>query len=113
MSFLPRGAAGRPPQRRMIEEASQHENILCLTYDTFDLRDRFKLSDATWEYHVEQVARLILVGVLAHLVDNEPALDAIEKDSKAHLGVYVHSRHGQAATQGGWKRADLLLHTRS
>lgn len=87
--LAPRGG-GKTAQRRMIEDASQQENILCLTYDTFDLRDRFKLSDATWEYHVEQVARLILVGVLAHLVDNEPALDAIDKDSKAHLGVYVH-----------------------
>jgi hypothetical protein len=86
--LAPRGG-GKTAQRRMIEEASREQNILCVTYDTFDLPDRFKLDDATWVYHAEQVARLLVVGILARLVDDEEAVDRLDKTQKDHLGTYV------------------------
>jgi hypothetical protein len=87
--LAPRGG-GKTAQRGMIEDASRAENIPCVTYDTFDLPDRFKLADATWDYHTEQIARLVVVGILAHLLDNEDAVARLGKTSKEQLGIYVH-----------------------
>ena len=87
--LAPRGG-GKTAQRRMIEDASGAQEILCVTYDTFELPERFRIEDATWAYHVEQVARLVTVGILAKLVDNRPAVDALTKEQKLQLSGFIH-----------------------
>jgi hypothetical protein len=52
----------------MIEYHSQARAFLCVTYDEFD--DLRKLSDATWAYHVNQICRRMLLGVLIALEDD-------------------------------------------
>ena len=86
--LAPRGG-GKTAQRRMIEDASRSENILCVTYDTFSLPEKFQLRDATWDYHAEQVARLILVGILAKLLDDPNSVGGLSKHSKSQLGIFV------------------------
>lgn len=86
--LAPRGG-GKTAQRRMIEDASRGANILCVTYDTFELPERFKLADASWEYHAEQIARLLIVGILAHLLDNKTSVERLDKTSKEFLGIYI------------------------
>jgi hypothetical protein len=86
--LAPRGG-GKTAQRRMIEDASREEAILCVTYDSFDLPERFKLEDATWAYHAEQVARLLVVGILARLIDDSDAVERLDRTQKERLGAYV------------------------
>jgi hypothetical protein len=96
--LAPRGG-GKTAQRRMIEEASAGQNILCVTYDAFDLTDRFKLSDATWDYHAEQVARLVVVGILSRLIDDDEAVARLSKTEKKQLGEFVEHFVGSMTEQ--------------
>jgi len=65
--FAPRGG-GKTAQRRMIENRSRDsDDFLCITYDTFDQPPGFSLDNASWAYHVNQVCRLILAGILLRI----------------------------------------------
>ena len=71
--FAPRGS-GKTAQRRMIEEKSVKEGqFLCITYDSFDQPPGFTLERADLNYHLNQVSRLILLGILFRLED-DPSL---------------------------------------
>jgi hypothetical protein len=73
----------------MIEAASGSQNILCVTYDSFDLPEGFRLTDVSWAYHASQVAGLIVVGILAALLDDEEASGRLRAEDKADLVRYV------------------------
>lgn len=69
--FAPRGG-GKTAQRRMIENRSlEVGSFLCITYDHFDQPEGLRLNQVTWAYHMNQICRLILTGVLFRL-DDEP-----------------------------------------
>jgi hypothetical protein len=71
--FAPRGS-GKTAQRRIIETASPDLNFLCVTYDTFDQPSGFRVEDSTLAYHLNQLCRLILVGLLMALDRNPDEL---------------------------------------
>ena len=61
--LAPRGG-GKTAQRRMIEDRSAElQDFLCISYDKFEQPSGFRLEQATWAYHMNQVCRLILIGV--------------------------------------------------
>ena len=101
--LAPRGG-GKTAQRRMIEDASRSQDILCVTYDTFDLPERFHLDDATWAYHAAQIARLITVGILARLVDDKEAVDQLDKEQKEQLTAFV-GRYLSSMTEDQFRQA--------
>lgn len=71
--LAPRGG-GKTAQRRMIEvESDQSDTFLCVTYDKFDLPKDISLKKITWAYHMNQICRLVVMGVLIRL-DDDPAL---------------------------------------
>ena len=63
--FAPRGG-GKTAQKRKIELQSENEQLLCCTYNTFDISGR-KLADVDLTYHLNNVIRRVLVGVLTAL----------------------------------------------
>ena len=60
--FAPRGG-GKTALKRRIENSSQNEAFLCITYNQFNV-DGKKLSQIDSEYHLRNLVRLILVGVI-------------------------------------------------
>lgn len=71
--LAPRGG-GKTAQRRMVEVRSEDaSDFLCITYDGFDQHGDFAASDANLSYHLNQICRRVLVGVL-FLLDDQPEL---------------------------------------
>lgn len=71
--LAPRGG-GKSAQRRMVENRSlEAGDFLCVTYDRFDQPAGFEASQASLAYHLNQVCRLILIGVLV-TVEGDPEL---------------------------------------
>lgn len=69
--FAPRGG-GKTAQKVMIEKKAVEEKLtnnsfVCITYDSFIFPDRFKPADATTEWHLTNITRLLLVAVLVHI----------------------------------------------
>lgn len=82
--FAPRGS-GKTAQRRMIEVESQRAgSYICVTYASFDQPPGFRVEDADLNYHLNQICRLILIGVLFYLEENA---DAAEQLTPAQRGV--------------------------
>jgi len=87
--FAPRGG-GKTAQRRMIEiRSEQGDDFLCITYDEFDQPAGLTLAQATWAYHMNQVCRRVLVGVLARLEDDPSLADRLSDHQKALLKYQV------------------------
>src|SRR4051794_28121445 len=62
--LAPRGG-GKTAQRRMIEDQSSASgDFLCVTYDEFDQPSGFTSADASLAYHLNQICRRILLGIL-------------------------------------------------
>ncbi|MEX2670791.1 MAG: hypothetical protein WD294_01635 [Phycisphaeraceae bacterium] len=71
--LAPRGG-GKTAQRRMIEARSQETgDFLCLRYDAFDQPAGFDAGVASLAYHLNQLCRMILLGVLLRL-DERPEI---------------------------------------
>ncbi|GAB1715547.1 MAG: hypothetical protein NTAFB05_05890 [Nitrobacter sp.] len=68
--LAPRGG-GKTAQRVMIEKSSESQAFLCATYDDFPISTKFSLNDATLDYHLKNIATLILLGILFEL-DRQP-----------------------------------------
>jgi hypothetical protein len=84
--LAPRGG-GKSAQRRMIEAVSGDENFNCVTYDRFEIPAGFTLGDASWDYHIEHLCRLITVSLLVAL-DAEPGrVEGLTKDEKQLIRV--------------------------
>jgi len=82
--FAPRGS-GKTAQRRMIEVESQRAgSYICVTYASFDQPPGFRVEDADLNYHLNQICRLILIGVLFCLEENP---DMAEQLTAAQRGV--------------------------
>lgn len=82
--LAPRGS-GKSAQRRMIEERAASGEFLCLTYDKFDQPAGFKAEAATLSYHLKQICRLLLLGILLKLDDEPGFVDFIDKRQRALL----------------------------
>jgi hypothetical protein len=94
--FAPRGG-GKTAQKVMIEKQSldlksSSSSFICITYDSFVFPDKFKITDATAEWHLTNILRLLLISVLVHgqqvnislkLSDNEKSV--IAKTSRNFL----------------------------
>jgi hypothetical protein len=68
--FAPRGG-GKTAQKVMIEKTSlsrtpETGEFLCLTYDSFVFPDRFRTADASAEWHLINIVRLLVTAILIH-----------------------------------------------
>lgn len=89
--LAPRGG-GKTAQRLMIEKRSQvDKDFLCITYDEFDLPHSFKLKDATWSYHMNQVCRLVLMGILLQ-IEEKPQLAKLLTNNQKQIIKYQVER---------------------
>lgn len=71
--LAPRGG-GKTAQRRMIElRSAESDDFLCVTYDAFDQPAGFAASDASLAYHLNQICRRLLLGILI-VLDEDPSL---------------------------------------
>jgi hypothetical protein len=97
--LAPRGG-GKTAQRRMIEGRSfDAGDFLCVTYDRFDQPAGFSVSKATLPYHLNQICRLILVGILVE-IDADPALvDRLSENEKQILKVQIDRFLGNLSAQ--------------
>ncbi|QAY77788.1 P-loop ATPase, Sll1717 family [Sphingosinicella sp. BN140058] len=81
--FAPRGG-GKTAQKVMIEKASGEarleDQFLCLTYDRFVLPDRFLLKNATVDWHLLNLVRLITTALLVRLDAPEAKLRLDQAD---------------------------------
>jgi len=60
--FAPRGG-GKTALKRKIELASKDASFLCVPYNTFAI-EGLRLSDISREYHLRNILRLLLIGVI-------------------------------------------------
>ena len=67
MVFAPRGG-GKTALKRMIEISSLSEPFMCITYNQFNVASQ-KLSDIDLDYHLENIARLLLVAIISSAAD--------------------------------------------
>jgi hypothetical protein len=86
--LAPRGS-GKTAQRRMIEGESPGSGFLCLTYTNFDQPTGFTVADADLAYHLNQLCRLLLVGVLARLEAEPGFSDFLTNHDKQVLKYQV------------------------
>jgi len=82
--LAPRGG-GKTAQKRMIEAASDEQDFVCVAYDRFDVPTGFEISDATLEYHLAQICRLITVGILVALESDRATVDNLSTQQKRVL----------------------------
>ncbi len=87
--LAPRGG-GKTAQRRMVEDRSNEDKrFLCVTYDEFDEPPGGKLSGVTWAYHVNQICRRVLLGVLIELDASPKQTDRLSEHQKQLLKFQV------------------------
>lgn len=87
--LAPRGG-GKSAQRRMIEEyAAANPEFLCVTYDGYEIPAGMGLEDADLAYHLTQVMRIMLLGILLRLDDEPDRIGRLSKDEKYLLKVQV------------------------
>jgi hypothetical protein len=67
--FAPRGG-GKSAQRRIIENTCVINRVLSITYDQFEFPDIKNPSDVTLYYHLRNIIRFALMGLLVTLNDN-------------------------------------------
>lgn len=83
--FAPRGG-GKTAQKVMIERKSvepalQGGRFICLTYDSFSFPEKFKAADASPEWHLTNITRLLTAALLVHIDErgNDVALSDRQK----------------------------------
>lgn len=87
--LAPRGG-GKTAQRLMIERESRTgAKFLCVTYDDFEQLPGFKVSDATLEYHMNLICRLILVGILMKIEEKPDNASTLSNHQKAILKYQI------------------------
>jgi hypothetical protein len=83
--LAPRGG-GKTAQRRMIEDYSASSgDFLCVTYDSFDQSPGFNPKTVDLAYHLNQICRLLLLGILSHLDEHPEVSDRLSAHQKAVL----------------------------
>jgi len=101
--FAPRGG-GKSAQRRMIEISSIGKPLLCLTYDRFEFAQRQTPYTTTLDYHLRNILRIGVVGLLTHLQNNANLLQRYNKNDKRTLLTLIHQYLGRI-TEDELKRA--------
>ncbi|MGE5764354.1 MAG: P-loop ATPase, Sll1717 family, partial [Mycobacterium leprae] len=96
--LAPRGS-GKTAQRRMIEDRSTQGDFLCVTYSAFDSIPGNRVSNATWDYHVTNICRLLLVGLLIRLDDEPRCMDFVTKQQRDLLRSALPALLGPLTTQ--------------
>ena len=86
--LAPRGG-GKTAQRVMIEKSSQSQNFLCVTYDDFPTPPKFSIDDATIDYHLKNIATLILLGILIQLDRKPEKVESLERQDKEILKFQI------------------------
>lgn len=86
--LAPRGG-GKTAQRVMIEKSSEGGEFLCVTYDDFPMASKFTLSDATLDYHLNNICGLILLGVLVQLERHPEKISNLDKQDKEVLKFQI------------------------
>jgi hypothetical protein len=83
--LAPRGG-GKTAQRRMIENRSvEAGGFLCITYDRFDPVGFRRSGSSGWSYHMTQVCRLVLLGVLLEIEIYPSLIDRLSEHQKQVL----------------------------
>ncbi|HKD81314.1 MAG TPA: hypothetical protein VKH81_16585 [Candidatus Angelobacter sp.] len=78
--FAPRGG-GKTALKRMLEVASLSDGFMCVTYNQFPVAG-YKLDKIDLEYHLRNIARLLLVAVISTTA--EKGVEHFTSDSR-HL----------------------------
>jgi hypothetical protein len=65
--FAPRGG-GKTALKRMLELSSLNDPFMCVTYNRFSVAG-LRLEDVDFDYHLRNLVRLLLVGVLTSTVE--------------------------------------------
>ncbi|MCF8478440.1 MAG: hypothetical protein K9G60_15535 [Pseudolabrys sp.] len=86
--LAPRGG-GKTAQRVMIEKSSEANDFLCVTYDDFPMPSKFQLSDASLDYHLNNICGLILLGLLFQLENRPEKIAALTKQDKEILKYQI------------------------
>lgn len=82
--FAPRGG-GKTALKRKIEIASKSSKFLCITYNTFST-EGINLKDITPDYHLKNLLRLILIGVISE--SNEHGLGKLSGADRHFLYLF-------------------------
>ena len=80
--FAPRGG-GKTAQKVMIEGVGEagaaSDTFLCLTYDRFILTDGFKTRNATLDWHLLNLVRILCSAILVK-IDDSPAQNPLDQE---------------------------------
>jgi hypothetical protein len=83
--LAPRGG-GKTAQRIMVEsESRKSDEFLCVSYERFDMREGFKVSDTDLPYHLNNICRLLLVATLSELESNPHKISGLDTHKKTIL----------------------------
>jgi len=85
--FAPRGG-GKTALKRRIEIASKESDFLCVTYNVFPI-EGVSLKDITLTYHLGNLLRLILIGVISEC--SERGVGSLNADERHFL--YLFAKH--------------------
>jgi hypothetical protein len=96
--FAPRGS-GKTAQRRMIESYSETADFVCITYDHFDMPPGFTVDTADLNYHLNQLCRLLVLAILAHLEEQPWQADMLTEQQRQLLKYDVTRFLGSLSPQ--------------
>lgn len=83
--FAPRGG-GKTALKRKIELSSINKNFLCITYNQFDTAG-IKLGDIDFEYHCNNIIKLILIAILTAL--GNQGVESLSKDDRHFIYIFI------------------------
>jgi hypothetical protein len=87
--LAPRGG-GKTAQRRMVEARSEEVgSFLCVTYDGFDQPSGLSAVDADLAYHLNQICRRVLLGLLVALDENPDLADRLSEHQRQLLKFQI------------------------
>lgn len=97
--LAPRGS-GKTAQRRMIEQQSAERNdFLCVTYDASEQPPGFAVDQATWTFHLNQICRRILVGLLMFIEEDRWGIESLTDHQRKLLKFQLNRFLGPLSTQ--------------
>lgn len=102
--LAPRGG-GKSAQRRMIEiRSGEIDDLLCVSYDEFDVRDVTRATEVDRNFHLKQINRRLLLNLLV-VIQFEPQRAAAMSGSDKDLLRVLGDRLLTGLTQQEYKRA--------
>jgi hypothetical protein len=107
--FAPRGG-GKTAQRRMIENISQSQNFLAITYDRFDEITKPRSLEAARDTHLEAIIARVFVSYLTALAALPAAVDSLSNSDRELIASFA-AKYLKNMT--GSQLRDLLREVRS